>query len=142
MAMASRILVERPRQSRCRLVIRLLLFTVLQSVLTTAAANAQNEMSQEMLALTPDERNTAFMRLFDTSRHKCDRVIRTLFKGTAFGLDEWEAMCEDRNAYSFSVTSGQMAGIEVVSCRELLATRKMLLQRAGSRIKATRCEIR
>jgi len=81
-------------------------------------------------------------RGFETSRHRCDRVIRTLFKGTAMGLDGWEAICEDGNSYSFSVTPGLMAGIEIISCRELLATSKMLLHRAGSRIKATGCQIR
>jgi hypothetical protein len=121
---------------------RLLLFTVLQSALATAVANAQNEMSQEMLALTPNERNAAFMRLLETSRHRCNRVIRTLFKGTAMGLDEWEAICEDRNSYSFSVTTGLVAGIEIVSCHELLATSKMLLQQAGSKSKAIGCQIR
>jgi hypothetical protein len=26
-----------------------------------------------------------------------------VFKGTILGVDEWEALCKDRNAYSISV---------------------------------------
>jgi len=34
-------------------------------------------------------------------------VVRTLFKGTVLGVDEWEALCKDRNAYSISVLTEQ-----------------------------------
>jgi hypothetical protein len=119
-----------------------LLLSVLQLALATAMASAQNEMSQEVLALTPDERNAAFARLLEASSEKCDRVTRTLFVGTAVGLDQWEALCKDRNSYSISITPGLLPGIEVASCRELLATSQMLLHRAGSKSKATGCRIR
>jgi hypothetical protein len=119
-----------------------LLLSVLQLALATAVASAQNELSQQLLVLTPGERNAAFTRLLEASSEKCDRVIRTLFVGTAAGLDQWEALCKDRNSYSISITSGPTAGIETVSCRELLATSKMLLHRAASKSKATGCRIR
>jgi hypothetical protein len=38
--------------------------------------------------------------------------------------------------------NGTTAGIELVSCRELLATSKMLLEGAGSKSKATGCRIK
>jgi len=38
--------------------------------------------------------------------------------------------------------NGTTAGIELVSCRELLATSKMLLEGAGSKSKATGCSIK
>ena len=110
--------------------------------MATAVASAQNELSQELLLLTPDERNAAFTHLLQSSSEKCDRVLRTVFRGTALGSDEWEALCKDRNSYSISITSGVTVGIETVSCRELLATSKMLLHRAGSKSKATGCRIR
>ena len=119
-----------------------LLLSVLQLALATAMASAQNEMSQELLVLTPDERNAAFTRLLHTSSEKCDKVIRTLYKGSALGLDEWETLCKDRNSYSISITPGLIAGLETVSCRQLLATSQMLLRRAGSKSKATGCRIK
>ena len=74
---------------------------------------------------------------------KCEQVVRTLFKGTVLGVDEWEAMCRDRRSYSFSIIAEpDETVITFVSCRELLATSRMLLRRAGSRNKATGCWIK
>ena len=119
-----------------------LLLSALHLALATTVASAQNQLSQELLSVTPDERNAAFTRLLEATSEKCDQVIRTLYKGTALGLDEWEALCKDRNSYSISITPGLMAGIETVSCRQLLATSQMLLHQAGSKSKATGCRIR
>jgi hypothetical protein len=94
------------------------------------------------LALGEDERNAAVTRLVWDSSETCDRVIRTLFKGTELGLDEWEALCRDGNSYSFIIPPQLSAGIELASCRELLATSKMLLHRAGSKSKTTVCRIK
>jgi hypothetical protein len=58
------------------------------------------------------------------------------------GIDDWEALCRDRHSYSISIPPDLNAGIELVSCRELLATSKMLLHRAGSKTKAVGCRIR
>jgi hypothetical protein len=69
-------------------------------------------------------------------------VIRTLFNGTELGLDEWEALCRDRNSYSLIIPPDLSAGIELVHCRELLATSKMLLHRARSKSEATGCRIK
>jgi hypothetical protein len=63
-----------------------LLFRILLCVLGAAQASAQNVVSEELLVLTADERNAAFTRLLQTSNEKCDRVVRTLFKGTSLGL--------------------------------------------------------
>jgi len=119
-----------------------LLLSVLYLALAITAASAQNQLSQELLSFTPDERNAAFTRLLEASAEKCNRVIRTLFVGTAAGLDQWEALCKDRNSYSISIAPGLTAGIETASCRELLATSQMLLHQAGSKSKATGCRIR
>ena len=59
-----------------------------------------------------------------------------------FGLDDWEVQCSDGNSYSLSIPPELTAGIELVSCRELLATSKLLLHRAGSKTKAKGCKIK
>jgi hypothetical protein len=84
----------------------------------------------------------AFTHLLWGSSEKCDRVIRTLFNGTALGLDNWEVLCRDRNSYSLSIPPEVNADIELVSCRELIATSKRLLGRAGRKSKATGCRIK
>jgi hypothetical protein len=119
-----------------------LLFVMPLCALATSQATAQNTASQILLALSEDERNAAVTRLLWGNNEKCDRVIHTLFKGTELGLDEWEALCRDRNSYMFIVPPELSAGIELVSCRELLAASKMLLHRAGSKSKATGCRIK
>jgi hypothetical protein len=91
--------------------------------------------------LGEDERNSAVTRLLQKSNEKCDRVIRTLFAGTEFGLDEWEALCHDRNSCSFIVLPDLSARIELVHCRDLQAAAKMLLpqgwqQEQGCRVQA------
>jgi hypothetical protein len=118
-----------------------LLFTTLLCALGTVHAFAQSEVSQHLLELDDDERNAVFTLMLRDSNRKCDQVTRTLFNGTVLGVDEWEAKCRDRNSYSFSVLA-EPTIITSVSCRELMATRKMLLQRAGSKNKATGCKIR
>ena len=120
-----------------------LLFTTLLCALGTVQAFAQSEVSQRLLELDDDERNAAFTLMLRDSNRKCDQVTRTLYNGTVLGVDEWEAKCRDRNSYSFSVLAEPNETIITsLSCRELMATRKMLLQRAGSKNKATGCKIR
>jgi hypothetical protein len=120
-----------------------LLFTTVLCALCTAHASAQNEVSQKLLELSEDKRNTAFTLVLRESNRKCDQVIRTLFKGTFLGVDDWEALCRDRNSYSFSVLAESDDTIIMsLSCRQLLATNKMLLHRAGSKSKATGCRIK
>jgi hypothetical protein len=119
------------------------LFMTLLCVLGTAQAFAQNRVSQQLLELDDDERNAAFTLMLKDSDRRCDQVVRTLFKGTILGVDEWEALCKDRNAYSISVLAElDEAIITSLTCRELLATRRMLLHRSGSRSKATGCRIK
>jgi hypothetical protein len=121
---------------------RLLFATVLWAF-GIAQAAAQSAASQRLLEIDDDERNTAFTLILKGSNRTCDQVVRTLFKGTAVGLDEWEVICRDRNAYSLSVLAqGNETIINAVSCRELLATRKMLLRHAGSTNKANGCRIK
>ena len=121
-----------------------LLFTTLLCALGTVHAFAQSELSQLLLELDDDERNAAFTLMLRGGNRKCDQVTRTLFNGTVLGMDEWEAKCRDRNSYSFSVLAepNETIIITSLSCRELMATRKMLLKRAGSKKKATGCKIR
>src|SRR5262249_32896075 len=95
-----------------------------------------------IIGLDEDRRNETFTYLLRDSNAKCDRVIRTLFNGSTFELDDCEALCRDRNSHSLTITPEQIAGIELVSCRELLATSKMLLEGAGSKSKATGCRIK
>ena len=58
-------------------------------------------------------------------------------------MDEWEALCRDRNAFSISVpTELDETVITSLTCRELFATSKMLLHRAGSKSKAAGCRIK
>lgn len=119
------------------------LFMTLLCVLGTAQAFAQNRVSQQLLELDDDERNAAFTLMLKDSDRRCDQVVRTLFKGTILGVDEWEALCKDRNAYSISVLAElDEAIITSLTCRELLATSRMLLHRAGSKTKATGCKIK
>lgn len=120
--------------------IRLLLTTVFRA-LTSLQAGAQNKVSETLLSLGEQERNEAFTDLLRDGDVKCDRVIRTLFNGPTSDLDVWEALCRDRNSYSLTISSDPNADIALVSCRELRATSKMLLDRAGSRTKPIRCRI-
>jgi hypothetical protein len=120
-----------------------LMFTALLCALGTAQASSQNVVSQQFLELDDDLRNAAFTLMLRDSNRKCNQVIRTLFNGTVLGVDEWEALCRDRNSYSISVLAElNDAIITSLSCRELLATSKMLLHRAGSKSKATGCRIK
>ena len=120
-----------------------LLFTTLLCALGATQASAQNALSQQLLELDDDERNAAFTLMLRDGHRKCDQVVRTLFKGTVLGVDEWEAMCRNRISYSFAVLAEpNETMITFVSCRELLATSRMLLHRARSKSKATGCRIR
>jgi len=120
-----------------------LLFTTLLCALGTVQASAQNQVSQQLSELDEDERNAAFTLMLRDSNRKCDQVIRTLFNGTVLGVDEWEALCKDRSSYSISVLAElNETIITSQSCRELLATSKMLLHRAGSKSKAAGCKIK
>ena len=108
-----------------------LLFTALLCVLASSQATAQNRVSQALLGLDEDQRNETFTYLLRDSNAKCDWVIRTLFNGSTVELDDWEVLCRDRNSYSLTITPEQTAGIELVSCRELLATSKIWRGRAA-----------
>jgi hypothetical protein len=120
-----------------------LLFTTLLCALGTVQASAQNHVRQQLSELDEDERNAAFTLMLRDSNRKCDQVIRTLFNGTVLGVDEWEALCKDRSSYSISVLAElNETIITSLSCRELLATSKMLLHRAGSKSKAAGCKIK
>ena len=120
-----------------------LMFTALLCALGPAQASSQNVVSQQFLELDDDLRNAAFTLMLRDSNRKCNQVIRTLFNGTVLGVDEWEALCRDRNSYSISVLAElNETIITSLSCRELLATSKMLLHRAGSKSKAAGCKIK
>ena len=111
--------------------------------LGTTQASAQNVVSQGLLDLDDDERNASFTLILKESDRRCDQVIRTLFTGTLLGVDEWEALCKDRNAYSISVlVEPDGTTITSLTCRELLATSKRLLHKAGSRSRAVGCRIK
>ena len=119
-----------------------LLFATLLCALATQAS-AQTVVSQGLLELDDDERNASFTIMLRDSDRRCDRVVRTLFTGNVLGVDEWEALCKDRNAYSISVlVETDDTTITSLTCRELLATSKRLLRRAGSRSSAVGCRIK
>jgi hypothetical protein len=80
-----------------------LLFTTLLCALGITQASARNVVSQRLLELDDDERNASFTLMLKDSDRRCDQVIRTLFNGTVLGVDEWEALCKDRNADATSV---------------------------------------
>ena len=120
---------------------RLLLATLL-CALGTTQASAQNVVTQGLLDLDDDERNASFTLILKESDRRCDQVIRTLFTGTLLGVDEWEALCKNRNAYSISVLVEPDGTTSLLTCRELLATSKRLLHRAGSRSRAVGCRIK
>ena len=121
---------------------RLLLATLL-CALGTTQASAQNVVSQGLLDLDDDERNASFTLILKESDRRCDQVIRTLFTGTLLGVDEWEALCKDRNAYSISVlVEPDGTTITSLTCRELLAPSTSLLHKAGSRSRAVGCRIK
>jgi len=121
---------------------RLLLATLLCAFGTTQAS-AQTVVSQGLLELDDDERNASFTLMLKETDRRCDQVIRTLFTGTVLGVDEWEALCKDRNAYSISVlVEPNETTITSLTCRELLATSRRLLRKAGSKSKATGCRIK
>ena len=121
---------------------RLLLATLL-CALGTTQPSAQNVVSQGLLDLDDDERNASFTLILKESDRRCDQVIRTLFTGTLLGVDEWEALCKDRNAYSISVlVEPDGTTITSLTCPELLATSKRLSHRAGSRSRAVGCRIK
>jgi hypothetical protein len=109
---------------------------------SSSQATAQNRVSQSLLGLSEDERNETFTHMLCDSNVKCDQVIRTLFNGATTDLDVWEALCRDRNSYLLSITPEPNFDIELVSCRELLATSKMLLERAGGKTKPTGCRMK
>ena len=58
-------------------------FTMLLCALGTAQASAQNAVSQELLELSEDQRNAAFIRLLRASDQKRDQVVRTLMRPVA-----------------------------------------------------------
>jgi hypothetical protein len=120
-----------------------LLFTTLLCAFGATQVSAQNLVSQRLLELDDDERNASFTLILKDSDRRCDQVTRTLFNGTILGVDEWEALCKDRNAYSLSVLEepGE-ATITSLNCRELLATSRMLLRNAGSKSDAAGCRIK
>jgi hypothetical protein len=120
-----------------------LLVTTLLCALGVAQASAQNAVSQQLLELDDAKRNAAFTIMLNESDRRCDQVTRTLFSGSVLGVDEWEASCNDQNAYSVSVLSeSNEAIITSLSCHELSATSRMLLQMSGSRTKAARCKLK
>jgi hypothetical protein len=120
--------------------IRLLFIGLVWAVAASQAA-AQNNVSQTLFGLNEDQRNETFTRLLRDNSAKCDRVIRTLFNGDSVELDVWETLCRDGNSYSVIIPPEPNAAIELLSCRDLLATSKMLLEGAGSKSKAIGCRI-
>src|SRR5262249_50005850 len=90
-----------------------LLFVIPLCALASSQATAQNNASRILMALGEDARNMVVTRLVRDSSETCDRVIRTLFKGTELRLDEWEALCRDGNSYSFIIPPELSAGIEL-----------------------------
>jgi hypothetical protein len=71
------------------------LCAALLSALGATQASAQTPVSQQLLEFDNAERNAVFTLMLMDSGRRCDEVVRTLFKGTVLGVDEWEALCKD-----------------------------------------------
>jgi hypothetical protein len=130
--------------SQTRRAMTWVLFTMLLCAVGPTQASAQ-KISQQLLELDEDQRNAAFTRMLWDTERKCDHVIRTLFNGTVLGVDDWEVLCHDRRSYSISVLVELELHDTIItslSCRELSATSKGLLHKAGSNGQATGCKIR
>jgi hypothetical protein len=131
--------------SQTKRAMKRVLFATLLCCLGPTQASAQNEISQQLLELDEDQRNAAFTHMLWDSNRKCDQVIRTAFNGTLLGVDDWEVLCRDRRTYSISVLVELELHDTIItslSCRELSATSKRLLRKAGSNGQATGCKIR
>ena len=127
---------------RTTAVARLILLAMLLCALGTTQTSAQNEISQQILEMDEVDRNIMFTLLLRGNNQKCDQVIRTLFKGAFLVMDEWEVLCRDRHSYSFIVPANPEATITSRSCSDLFTASRVLLQRAGSKSKATGCTIK
>ena len=57
-------------------------------------------------------------------------------------LDSWDTRMANLEFVLARIPSEPNADVELVSCRELLATSKMLLEGAGRKSKATGCRIK
>ena len=110
-------------------------------ILCTAPALAQNVVSQHLFSVGEEGRNATFMHLLQEYGEKCDVVIRTLFNGSIIDVDNWEALCGDRNSYSFGIPADQDAPVTLVSCRRLLAASAMMLKLAKIKEQPSGCQI-
>jgi hypothetical protein len=119
-----------------------LMVTILLCAMVSSPATAQNKFSKTLLELSEDQLNEVFTRMVQDNHAKCDRVVRVLFDGSTVELDDWEVLCRNRNSYSLSIPPEPNAEIDLLNCRELLATSKMLVERAGSKTKARGCRIK
>jgi len=119
-----------------------LMVTILLCAVASSPATAQNKFSKTLLELSEDQLNEVFTRMVQDNHAKCDRVVRVLFDGSTVELDDWEVLCRNRNSYSLSIPPEPNAEIDLLNCRELLATSRMLVERAGSKIKARGCRIK
>jgi hypothetical protein len=133
-----------PREAQQTALGGLICLLFILCALGTFPAAAQNVVGQYLLELDDDQRNAAFtLMLKDSDDRRCDQVIRTLFNGTVVGVDDWEALCKNRTAYSISVLGEPDETIVTwLTCRELWAASNMLLHRSGSRSKAAHCRIK
>ena len=121
---------------------RRLLLSILVYALTFSDATALNKVSQELLWLDENERNETLTDVLRDGNAKCDRVIRSVVSGATADLDAWEVLCRNRNSYALAMPSEPGAAVDFISCRQLLATSKKLLQTAGSKAAPTGCRIK
>ena len=99
-------------------------------------------MSQTLFGLGEEQRNRTFTRLLQDNNAKCCLSHRALAAWRAISARREPGTSQQREPFvRIPIPPEPNAGIELLSCRELLATSKMLLERAGSKSKLTGCRI-
>jgi len=94
--------------------------------ISTAACEAQNVISGQLLAASQAERNFGFTAILRINNEKCDFVMRTQFNGSVGEIDNWDAKCLDGNTYSFGVPTNVIEVVQLMNCKELKATNIMM----------------
>lgn len=100
-------------------------------VFSAQNAFAANETSSRLLALSESIRNAAFAKILDGSGEPCGSVRRAAFQGSAGGVDDWSVACTNGVDYSIGIDPGPRGETKILTCKEMDALSKMLLQRGG-----------
>jgi hypothetical protein len=104
--------------------------SLLVMTIYASPAQAQNQHSVKILALTEIQRNALWTVVLNRSGEKCDRVVRTMFQGgTKDRDDSWSVGCADGNEYSAGLSGDAAGATRFLGCREMQALDAMLTNR-------------